>query len=611
MNPGVDTMNPDPRSLRWALALVGGVVLVISLLGASAGVAGAHPLGNYTVNHYSGIVVAPNGVAVDYVVDLAEVPTFQERAALDAAGSTEQYGEARCGELAAGLDLRVGETPWPLVPLASRVTVTPGQGQLDTMRLECTLRSEGAIPRDQAELVYLDGNDAERIGWREVTLRGHGVEVQSEVPTLTTSDRLTNYPPAAAGSVPRVKSARATLAVTDPTASLAQAGLQGPVPPADARSGEDDGGRAQPAEPSDRQASDPLSALIGRGDQGWWAMAVAIAVAAGLGALHGLAPGHGKTVVAAYLVGTRGSRRQAAALAATVALSHTSGVFILGGLTLAASATFPLERIYAWLQLASAAIVLGLGLWLVKNLLAAWRASRPSVSPLRRVSARTPRTAVLPAQSRPVPSLVGVGAHGLAAPDEPASLLHQGGDPHHHDDRDAHPLSHPRPHDHPHDPHDHPHGDHNHTPHNHDPHNHDPHGHDHDHGSGVHGLFPHRHRVAWDRLDLTQPLQWRALLALGLAGGLLPSASAVIVLLGAVQLGRVAFGAALILAFGVGLATALVGVGLGVVALSRRGGHRFAHRAWGARLQRWSAPLAAGALLLVGAWLTTRALLVL
>lgn len=124
-------------------------------------------------------------------------------------------------------------------------------------------------------------------------------------------------------------------------------------------------------------------------------------------------------------------------------------------------------------------------------------------------------------------------------------------------------------------------------------------------------MFPHRHRVAWDRLDLTQPLQWRALLALGLAGGLLPSASAVIVLLGAVQLGRVAFGAALILAFGVGLATALVGVGLGVVALSRRGGHRFAHRAWGARLQRWSAPLAAGALLLVGAWLTTRALLVL
>ena len=593
MNPGVDSMNPSPRSPRWALALVGGVVLVISLLGASAGVAGAHPLGNYTVNHYSGIVVAPNGVAVDYVVDLAEVPTFQERAALDAAGSTEQYGEARCGELATGLDLRVGETPWPLVPLASRVTVTPGQGQLDTMRLECTLRSEGAIPRDQTELVYLDGNDAERIGWREVTLRGHGVEVQSEVPTQTTSDRLTNYPPAAAGSVPRVKSARAALAVTDPTASLAQAGLQGPVPPADARSGEDDGGRAQPAEPSDRQASDPLSGLIGRGDQGWWAMAVAVAVAAGLGALHGLAPGHGKTVVAAYLVGTRGSRRQAAALAATVALSHTSGVFILGGLTLAASATFPLERIYAWLQLASAALVLGLGLWLVKNLLAAWRASRPSVSPLlRRVSAHTPHTAVQPAQSLPAPSLVGVGAHGLAAPDEPASFLHQGGDPLHHDD----------PHDHPH-----PHGDHNHTPHDH-PHDLD---HPHDHGSGVHGLFPHRHRVAWDRLDLTQPLQWRALLALGLAGGLLPSASAVIVLLGAVQLGRVAFGAALILAFGVGLATALVGVGLGVVALSRRGGHRFAHRAWGARLQRWSAPLAAGALLLVGAWLTTRALLVL
>ena len=69
----------------------------------------------------------------------------------------------------------------------------------------------------------------------------------------------------------------------------------------------------------------------------------------------------GKTVVAAFLVGSRGTRRQAVGLAAAVALSHTSGVFVLGGLTLAASATFPLERVYGWLQLCSAVIVLGLG----------------------------------------------------------------------------------------------------------------------------------------------------------------------------------------------------------------------------------------------------------
>jgi ABC-type nickel/cobalt efflux system permease component RcnA len=121
-------------------------------------------------------------------------------------------------------------------------------------------------------------------------------------------------------------------------------------------------------------------------------------------------------------------------------------------------------------------------------------------------------------------------------------------------------------------------------------------------------LGTHRHRVDWESIDLDRPLGWRALVTLGLSGGMVPSASAVIVLLGAVQVGKVPFGAALILAFGVGLSAALVGVGLGVVAVTRRTHRYLDTHALAERFSRLLTPLAAVALLLVGAWLAYRAL---
>jgi ABC-type nickel/cobalt efflux system permease component RcnA len=89
---------------------------------------------------------------------------------------------------------------------------------------------------------------------------------------------------------------------------------------------------------------------------------------------------------------------------------------------------------------------------------------------------------------------------------------------------------------------------------------------------------------------------------------MVPSASAVIVLLGAVQLGRVPFGAGLILAFGFGLAAALVGVGLGALVLSRRAQRLLDARQLGERVSNALAPAATVALLVVGAWLTWRAI---
>jgi ABC-type nickel/cobalt efflux system permease component RcnA len=122
--------------------------------------------------------------------------------------------------------------------------------------------------------------------------------------------------------------------------------------------------------------------------------------------------------------------------------------------------------------------------------------------------------------------------------------------------------------------------------------------------------LPHRHGGQVERLDAGGgPLSWRALAALGLSGGLVPSTSAVVLLLGAIQLERLFLGGVLVLAFGVGMAAALVGAGLGVVLLSRRAaGAALASSRWGERLAGALQPTAGLVMLLVGAYLVTRAL---
>ncbi len=505
-------------ALKLTVALVATIGIWVSQGGTPVG---AHPLGNATVNRYRGLLVAPDGVLVDYVMDLAEIPTVQARADIAQAGGTGPYGTQRCREVADGLQLTLAGSPAPLRGLSDRAELLEGQGGLQTLRIDCRFRTDPNVEVPTGALTFEDTNDPDRAGWQELTLSGHGVAVRSDLPANSISSRLTDYPDA--GEAPlQLRSGRADVEVVDPRATLSS--LLAGVPDRLTVEGVPAG-------------ADRLAALIGQGGGGRWAVLAALGVAAALGAGHGLAPGHGKTVVAAYLVGSRGTRRQAAGLAGIIALSHTSGVFVLGGLTLAASATFPVQEVHAWLRLASAAMVLGLGVWLLTRL----RASSAS-----------------------------------------GHIAHTHHDHDHHDDH----------HD---DDHDHHHG----------------HGHGHGHGSAGHrhGLLPHRHNVAWNQLDVDRPLQWRSLLVLGLAGGMVPSASAVIVLLGAVQVGRLAFGAGLIVAFGAGLAAALVGVGLGVVSLSRRGLSVLDQRAWATRLQRNLAPIACTTLLLVGGWLTYRAVL--
>ena len=449
--------------------LVVAPALAAALLLAQATSVSAHPLGNFTINHYAGLVVRPNAVLVDYVIDYAEIPTVQLRSGIQ---SSERQ---TCESLAGGLELRVDGRTWPLRLVRLTLGFPPGQGGLDTMRLECQYRADLTLGVDSHTLTFADTNYAERIGWREITARGDGAALQTDLPRESVSGRLASYPQDLFSSPPDVRTAEIRFTFT------------GSPPSGDAIV--DTVLSAIVARPTDALAS-----LITRTDLGPLGFLLALMVATGLGAVHALSPGHGKTVMAAYLVGSRGSFRQAAVLGLAVAVSHTAGVLGLGLVTLAGTALLAPDRVYPYLSALSGGIVLALGVWLVGGRI----------------------------------------RHGLA-----------------------------------------------HAP-----------GHEHDHAP----------------LGAVGPLGWRALAALGLAGGIIPSASALLVLLGAINLHRVELGIVLIVAFGLGMALTLVGVGLALVGASRMGERRLASNAALARLYAYVPTAAAVALLLLGLGLTAQSL---
>ena len=121
------------------------------------------------------------------------------------------------------------------------------------------------------------------------------------------------------------------------------------------------GGRRPAASSSGESRSDGLTGLFEDAAAGRGVLVLLLLGAFGWGALHALSPGHGKAMVAAYLVGTRGSARDAAVLGATVTVTHTIGVFALGLVTLALSQYVLPEQLYPWLTLASGLMVVLVG----------------------------------------------------------------------------------------------------------------------------------------------------------------------------------------------------------------------------------------------------------
>lgn len=452
--------------------------LVLALL-AITGTALAHPLGNFTTNLHLGLTLAPDSLSVTLVVDMAEIPAFREMRLVDSSGDdvvsaaeSTEYAASACESHRHQILLQIQGGPLALETGVATLIFPPGQGGLDTLRLECDY--EVPLPVERGELIIENGVYSDRLGWSEIVVRSEALAIETPLPSQSPSAVLTSYPVG-----PTIDDRRGLVSFSP--------GL----------------GTASPEAGNSGDGRPTLVERIGSGVVGG-SGPIALLAALTLGAGHALAPGHGKTLMTAYLVGRRGSPRLAVGLGLSVALAHTIGVAALGVITALTTSVFQPETVYPWLSLLSALIVVSIGVVMV------YRATR------------------------------------------------QGGG---------------RNHDHSLD------DDHSHHAHSHD------------------------REVDGHTDEVFRRGGWRSLAALGLAGGLVPSASAVVLLLGAIAQGEAWWGLILVAGFGLGMSATLIGAGLLAVAAQQWGwtrvrSERF-RRAWERRI-----PLLGGlAVTLIGLWL--------
>ncbi|MDQ2952521.1 MAG: sulfite exporter TauE/SafE family protein, partial [Chloroflexota bacterium] len=249
------------------------------------------------------------------------------------------------------LSLRVDGHPVPLVLRSSMVERLAGQAGLETLRVTLEATS-GLAVRDGASIEFSDQNYPGRIGWHDIVLRGTVADpsVGSSEPT----NELRQYPSDPQATPP--DHVRAT-GVVRYSANL--------------------GGTAAAAGDAGRFAldtsADRLAGILESGPSDVSGLLAALLVALVLGAFHALGPGHGKAMVAAYLVGSKGTAKQAVILGATVTVTHTLGVYALGAITLVAAQYVLPERLYPILGVLSGGMVVALGIWMLRARIMALR----------------------------------------------------------------------------------------------------------------------------------------------------------------------------------------------------------------------------------------------
>ncbi len=498
----------------------------------------AHPMGNFSVSHYSRITVTGRGAEIRYVLDLAEIPTFQllqqwQSDSTSPREELERHAAAQAREWAGNLKIELaGRAVKPRFEGATMV-MDKGAGGMAILRVIAELRVEGVPGNGPGEvsgrgsgevsghgsggapshgpdgapghgsggapshghgggasaLRYEDANFPDRAGWKEIVILA-GQDAATDQASPVGSDRsheLTAYPQDPLLAPPQDLTAMVSWHSTAPIPTVTAAAPAAPTsaapeapaaPVTEAAQPENapPTATAQPgqAAPGMVVRGDYLSRLLHQGEISWGMMLVGMVVAFGLGSIHALSPGHGKTIVAAYLVGARGTARHAIFLGGMVTFTHTISVFFLGLVTLFLSRYVLPEKIYPVLGAISGASIVWIGAMLL----------------YKRIRV----------------AFGGSGAH------------------HHH-------------HHHDHDHHEHDHG-----------------GLVHDHGDG----HVHSHVPEGD-------ISMGSLIALGASGGLVPCPSALVLLLSSVALGRVGLGLMLLVAFSLGLAVVLSGIGLVVL----------------------------------------------
>jgi ABC-type nickel/cobalt efflux system permease component RcnA len=318
-------------------------VVAVGVLLSCPPAAGAHPLGNFSVNHQTRVEISRDRIELVYILDQAEIPTFQERR--QPARETLRRKRA---ELRENLHLIVNGRRVALRPGTGSIAFPRGQGGLQTTRVEIPI-----VHRARARSVEVrDLTFPGRVGWTDIVAeRGRGTAVRTSVSSVDPTNRLRTYRGVTLQDVTDQRVGRFAVAAGRGT-------LAGPRGEAE-RSPQ---ASPQPADPSDRTGEDGLAGLFEDASAGEGVFVVMLLAAFGWGALHALSPGHGKAMVAAYLVGTRGAPRHAVALGGIVTVTHTIGVFALGLVTLLLSRWVLPEDLYPWLNLAAGLLIVAVGL---------------------------------------------------------------------------------------------------------------------------------------------------------------------------------------------------------------------------------------------------------
>jgi len=450
----------------------------------------AHPLGNFTINHLIRVNADAKTLDVRYVGDFAEIPAYTilrdiTASAMPTAAELDRWAKTEASTIATDIHVAADGKTLALQSLSAHATTKPGAGGLHTIRLIATYRGEA--PGSDAHVVLRDESYPGRLGWKDTVL----------APATEPTRELTTYPNALLGS-PRQTT---TLAFAIDAQGRA---IRTDTPAAAPQTSAASAGLAR---------SNALSDMLSHGDGSITFFLGALLLAIGLGALHALEPGHGKTLLAVSLVGARATMQQAAILAGALTVAHTAGVLALGAVVLFAARWIVPETIYPWITLLSGAVVAYLG----------------ALALARYVRARRPLAHAHVHQHVDANAHVHEHAHGLAVGD------HGHG---HGEETDADFAARVFA------------------------------KHRHEHAEGVphshQGLDDEAHALA-HRIPGTAPLKFRTAVVAAMSGGIAPCPAALVVLLTAITIHQIALGLALIVAFSFGLAGVLTGLGIAVV----------------------------------------------
>ncbi len=615
----------------------------------------AHPLSQFSINHFSTLEFRPGSIRIHTLIDIAEMPCFPELGQIDTDNNSQltreeiaTYLDRRIPTIQSAVSLTVDGQEIPLRVDHRDVRFYPGLARITCLQLLVQFSADLPTSANPIQVAFHDGSFPENNkNFGQLRLRfldGATIpldSIQSAFPGTVeiipeTADTWL-LPPAGVecSVVPGTAQARTEsgtgFAYVDTLVSatiipveLLQENETGVIPIFRTNQSQKTSDQTAPVLKPRRIQSFPeapgavatrrasggppvqkgekeMGDFIARENLNPLFVLLALLLSAFYGAGHALTPGHGKTIVAAYLVGSKGTIWHAFYLGLIVTLTHMGSVFIVGIVALNLQSSLVNQGdLVVILEVVSGLLVMGIGFYMFLSRYRDWIRSQTL-------------------------SAVGIPYQPYVHHEHVVSSHHDHDDHDDDDDEDhdhenhPHPHPHPHPHEHPHDhDHDHDHEDdhhhddedehlesHTHShPHPHDhfhPHKHEEHhahaGHTHDH-SDEHGHHHgHSHEIPanaglWD------------LLVLGISGGMVPCPTAIVVLIVAIGLHRTAFGLLLIGAFSVGLAAVLIAVGVLMVSAK----HVLDRFSFSGRLIK-ILPVFSGALItLIGVLLTVYAL---